>query len=291
MELATSAQVTVVSVSYNSMAVLPAMLESVPKGTPVVVVDNASQNANEVRDLCNRTGARLIRNTRNVGFGSACNQGAALADTEYLLFLNPDAMLMPDCLTELVAAALRYKAASGFNPRLSEANGAEMFQRRSRFLPAHEILPRGWPKSDREVPILSGAALFVRRKDFNAVGGFDPLIFLYHEDDDLSLRLRKQIGPLMFIRNASVQHLGGSSSARSPEIAALKAWFMSRSLVYTSRKHGLPYPFAAALLIACLNFLAPDMLFSRRRRAKTWAFFLGVLSTRRDGGVERTATE
>jgi hypothetical protein len=66
---------------------------------------------------------------------------------------------------------------------------------------------------------------------------------------------------------------------------------MSRSLVYASRKHGLRFPFGAALLTASLNLLAPDMLFSRRRRAKNWAFFKGVISTLRDGGVDRISTE
>jgi GT2 family glycosyltransferase len=140
-------------------------------------------------------------------------------------------------------------------------------------------VPRGWPDRDSEVTVLSGAALFMRRAAFEAVGGFDVRIFLYHEDDDLSLRLRKQAGKLMFIRAAQVVHLEGRSSSRSAEIAALKAWHMGRSRVYVTRKHGRPAPFARALGSAIRQLASPWVLLSRRKRAKQLAYLRGVFST------------
>lgn len=289
MEEHASAQVTVVSVSYNSMAVLPAMLASLPKDTPVVIVDNASAQTADLVALCAAHGAKLIHNPVNAGFGAACNLGAAQAATEFLLFLNPDATLMPDTLDQLVAAARRYPAASAMNPRIAEEDGSAAFHRSSRLMPRAERMPRGWPAADTEVTVLTGAALFVRRADFEAVGGFDPKIFLYHEDDDLSRRLRAERGSIMFIREALVQHRGGESSPRDAEISALKAYHMARSRVYATRKHGRPMPFASALFSATKDLLALDMLWSPRRRAKNWAYFKGVLSTLRDGGVSKVA--
>ncbi|OIQ71877.1 N-acetylglucosaminyl-diphospho-decaprenol L-rhamnosyltransferase [mine drainage metagenome] len=280
-----NARVTIISVTFNSMAVLPAMLASVPAGAQVVIVDNSTTQAAETAALADRHGARLIANAKNLGFGVACNQGAAVADTEFLLFLNPDATLAPDTLIELVAAAERFPRASAMNPRIAEADGSASFKRHSHLMRRAERMARGWPTSDTEVTVLSGAALFVRRVDFEAVGGFDPAIFLYHEDDDLSRRLRAERGPIMFVRGALVTHIGGASSARNAEVAALKAWHMGRSRVYSVRKHNMPVPFLSSLHSALRQLLSLSVLLSPRKRAKQWAFLRGVLSTLKDGGA------
>jgi GT2 family glycosyltransferase len=278
---AAAPSVTVISVAFNSAAVLPAMLGSIPEGVPVVLVDNASADGAALDALAAEHGARLIRNAENRGFGAACNQGAAGASTEFLLFLNPDAALGPGALDALAAAAARHPEAVAFNPRIEEADGSAYFKRQSVILPRNSRMPRGWPADDRAVPVLSGAALFVRREAFEAVGGFDEAIFLYHEDDDLSLRLAER-GALMFIRDALVRHQGGRSTVRSPEVAALKAWHMGRSRVYAARKHGRPAAFARALAAALLQAARPDALILKRKRAKQRAFLRGVLSARRD---------
>ena len=269
--------VTIVTVSYNSLHVLPQMLGSVPKGTPVVVVDNASSDEESLADLCAAHGARLIRNKQNRGFGVACNTGAAAARTEFLLFLNPDARLTTGCLERLVKAATEHPKTSAMNPRMAEPDGSPFFKRKSYLMPRSEWMPRGWPDRDREVSVLSGAALFVRRRAFEAVGGFDPAIFLFHEDDDLALRLRAQCGPLMFIRDALVQHGGGSSSARNAEIAALKAWHMGHSRVYAARKHHQSFARSRALTQALLQLISPVVVFSRRKRAKQFALLRGII--------------
>ncbi|UYP69871.1 glycosyltransferase family 2 protein [Thalassobacter stenotrophicus] len=276
--------VTIISVCYNSVHTLPIMLSSCGK-SPVILVDNASSDVAALEDIARQYSAKLILNPTNLGFGVACNQGAKKATTEFLLFLNPDASLAPNAINELVAAAERYPRASALNPRIAETDGTPSFKRRSHLMPRSEKMARGWPVEDCDVTVLSGAALFVRRADFDAVGGFDPQIFLFHEDDDLSRRLRSERGPIMFIPSAFVTHQGGSSSGRSPKIAALKAWHMSRSRVYATRKHGMPAPFFMALLSSIRQLLSVQILLSPRKRAKQWAFFRGVLSTWRDGGI------
>jgi N-acetylglucosaminyl-diphospho-decaprenol L-rhamnosyltransferase len=280
-----NAQVTIVTVSFNSLSVLPEMLSSIPAGTKVIVVDNASDDPTALRIVCESKGAVLLRNDHNVGFGRACNQGADAADSEFLFFLNPDATLMPDTILQLVNAARRYPRATAMNPRIASANGSAFFHRSTALMPKSDFMPRGWPSADKDVTVLTGAALFVRREDFVAVGGFDPKIFLYHEDDDLSLRLRQERGPIMFIHDAFVRHRGGDSTPRGPEVSALKAYHMARSAVYAMRKHGRPLPFIRALLKAIVGLFSLDMLWSKRRRAKNWAFIKGVFSTMRDGGA------
>ena len=72
------------------MAVLPKMLASMPSNTPVIIIDNSSKDTNSLKALAKDTKSILILNSENKGFGEACNQGAQIAETEFILFLNPD---------------------------------------------------------------------------------------------------------------------------------------------------------------------------------------------------------
>ncbi|MGC1430386.1 MAG: glycosyltransferase family 2 protein, partial [Albidovulum sp.] len=68
-ELPRAPRTTIVTVSFNSLHVLPQMLASVPSGVPVVIVDNGSTDIAALVGLCEMHGATLIRNDRNLGFG------------------------------------------------------------------------------------------------------------------------------------------------------------------------------------------------------------------------------
>lgn len=254
------------------------MLASVPAGTPVVLVDNASSDRTVLARLAQDATASVIRNDINRGFGAACNQGAAVAATEFLLFLNPDAALTPGALAAMEAAMDRHGGASAINPRILGQGGRPYFKHRSVLLPRRAHLQRGWPETDRQVPVLSGAALMVRKEAFEAVDGFDTRIFMYHEDDDLSIRLAETCGPLMAVTDAVVQHLEGRSTERSPESAALKAYAMGRSRVYAMRRHGRPLAFLRSLLVAVMQVSNPVTWRSRRSRAKAAAFLRGVVA-------------
>ena len=131
----------------------------------------------------------------------------------------------------------------------------ESFKRRSILLDKNKWLKTP-PSKISEIPVMGGAAIFIKKEVFIRVGGFDERIFLYHEDDDLSLRLKNEIGPLIYCPDTSIIHVGGNSSLRSPEIAKLKGFHMGRSRVYAMKKHMIKnYRFK------CL-FLALIQLFS-----------------------------
>lgn len=276
---------TLVSVCFNSSAVLKNLLASIPAGTTIILVDNGSGDIAATQELADKYHAQLITNAHNSGFGAACNQGAALSRSEFLFFVNPDSILNATTIAQLESAADAHPTASAFNPRIVNARGEPSFKRRSCLLKPDQILRRQPPGHDSEVPVLSGAALFVRARAFDQVGGFDTNIFLYHEDDDISLRLRQQAGPIWFIPAAKVMHLSGHSSGRSAKVAALKAWHMGRSLVYTTSKHHIHGAYPKALWSAIRQVLSPSTLLSKRKFYKNRAFFQGVLSARQDRGA------
>ena len=279
-------RVTIVSVAYNSAAVLTGMLASVPVETPVVIFDNASQDRSKLREVIDGRGGKtqLVESDKNLGFGAGCNGGAAGAETEFLLFLNPDTVLFPDTLQKLIRAAERYPDASAFNPRILDDDGTVILKRRSDLVPRRAWLPRSALTQDTIVPVLSGAALFVRRDDFNAVGGFDTGIFLFFEDDDLSVRLAEAKGDLMYVHDAKVRHVGGASSEWSVKSERLKNWHWGFSQIYTMHKYDRTMGGLGAFMKTGLRALSPATMLSARRRKKYAARLAGMTTALRRGG-------
>jgi N-acetylglucosaminyl-diphospho-decaprenol L-rhamnosyltransferase len=211
-------RVTAVLVTYNSGHCVAGALGSLPPGVVTIVVDNGS--ADDTVQIARQKATHVVEMGRNFGFAKACNTGAAIAKTEFLLMMNPDSLASPDAIATLVAAAGRHPAATGFNPRLE--NGATN---------DGEVVT-----GDRPVPSLSGAALFVRKQLFDEVGRFDERFFLYFEDADLSARLATK-GPLMEIPAAHFTHAIGQSSRLTLRDEFRKYRHYGRSRVYYNAKH------------------------------------------------------
>ncbi len=233
--------VTVVFVSYNSGAVLPRAIASVPEKTQVVVVDNASPQGTGWAETTAR-GFDLVPMARNLGFGAACNAGAKAARGDYVLFLNPDAVLGEGAIPALLAAVKRYGDPAIFMPAILGDNGRPMRKEgsilepvpRKRRLKAEEIV------GDYCTRFVHGAAFLMERRAFLALGGFDEAIFLYHEDDDLALRARAQGIPIIVVAEAQVRHAGGKSSGSSWRQTFRVNRFKKQSERYVRAKYAAP---------------------------------------------------
>ncbi len=276
-----NARTTVITVTYKSAKVLTPMLASIPTRTPVIVVDNASDDDTvALAEEC--PGVRLIRNKQNLGFGRACNIGAAASDTEFLLFLNPDACLEKGCIEALESEADQRSDIGAANPLISDSKGRTHLKMSS--IIDTPDMPRPQIDQAGEMPVLSGAALFVPRDVFEEVGGFDPSIFLYHEDHDLCHRIRQAGYSLWHLPAARVVHQQGSSSPKVAENAYRKGYEMARSRFYLMEKNRRGDGFRGAFWPALFGFVSPVNLISKRRRAKYRGQIFGALSARKDGG-------
>ncbi|MBT8155108.1 glycosyltransferase [Epibacterium ulvae] len=266
--------ITIVTVSYNSSPILPDMLNSVPKDSRVIVVNNGGSDTGALETLSAQFGFQLVNSEKNLGFGGGCNLGVESATSEFVLLLNPDSQLCDGTLEILLSASAKYGTNTAFGPRIESPDGSADFKRRSVLLPKSDWLPRGCPKEECEVPVLTGSAIFARRKLFHDIP-FDPEIFMYHEDDDWSLSVRKQ-GKLIFIPAARVRHQAGHASGRDPLITRFKAFQLAQSRIYAMEKHERPHPRLHTTLKAFLGLLSPENLFSARRRAKSFGFYEGA---------------
>jgi len=230
-----TADVSVVIVAYHSAALLTACLAAIPAECPVIVVDNASPDGSAETALAARPHARIIRAPRNLGFGAGANAGFAEAGTEFGLLLNADATLRPDTIAGLVAAARRYPEGALFAPEVIARDGEMQF---GHDLPHRRLRgPVTEPEGDACCWYVGGSAMFLRMSAFRAIGGFDPAIFLYFEDDDLCLRMRAAGHSLLHVAGVQVLHEGGASSAPSPRLDWWKAFHQGWSRLHLEAKH------------------------------------------------------
>lgn len=181
--------VSLVLVTYQSAALLPGFFEALAatRDVPyeVIAVDNASADGTAAA-LARYPGVRLVANGQNRGFGRACNQGAALARGELLVFLNPDVRATPAWLALLSRRMAAHPDAAIIAPQTIAPASA----------PGSPLAPGGSgaggeggrPTGAIEAGAVPGCAMMVRRAAWEALGGFDERIFLYWEDTDICWR-------------------------------------------------------------------------------------------------------
>jgi GT2 family glycosyltransferase len=235
-------KVSVIVVAYESASLLPACLDSAlaqPETGELIVVDNASGDGSA--DLVARRypATRLVRNTTNVGFPRAVNQGLAQAAFDHALLLNPDAVLGAGCLSRLLAFAATRPAAGILGPALLNPDGSRqpswgrfpslgqelMFQS---FL--FRLLPCRFPLGRRVHPLLrgtyarrqrvdwvTGAALLVSRPTWERTGGLPVDGFMYGEDLELCASAAVAGIETWYVPEAEAQHGLGIVSRREPE--------------------------------------------------------------------------
>jgi GT2 family glycosyltransferase len=225
--------VTVVMVTYNRWDLTKEALRLLAEVTEpryeLVIVDNASTDGT-VDQLAQVSGARILRNSRNLGFGPATNQGAAMARGRHLMLLNSDAWVRPDWLGPLIDVADADEGVSAVAPkllypdgRLQEAGSILWRDARVRQYGDGDVPNRPEYNFRRTLDYASAACLLVRRSAFVAVGGFDPRFApVYCEDVDLCLALAGGPGRVVYQPRSVVEHVRGASSGSGVDSARIE---------------------------------------------------------------------
>ncbi len=211
------ASLSVVIVTYNSAAALertlPALAAELRDGDELIVVDNASSDDSAKRARALAPSAAIIETGANLGYGEASNRGAAVASGEVVLFLNPDAVPQEGFRDAIVAPAENGSGWSAWQGLVTAKDGAEINTRGG----VVHFTGIAWaggagdpvsslPAEPSEPGFASGACLAIPRTELERLGGFAGGFFLYHEDVDLSLRIRLTGGRLGVARDAAVDH-------------------------------------------------------------------------------------
>ena len=261
---------SVIIVLHNSADSVATAIASVPPPAELVVVDNASTDDGANVVLSARVDARLVMCERNRGFGAGCNAGAAAAHGDRLLFLNPDAALLPGAAEAMLEAIDREPSAI-VGPAYVTADGAILGNCRRRSRPLQDVLEllsaaQRWMPNEirRDVPLsdplytlggpvayVQGACFAVTHDTFSRAGGFDEDFFLYAEEETLADRVRALGGRSLFVPESGVWHAGGTSTMKVAPLA-VHHLYRSRVLFYAKRDGKL----AAALTALAIGMAA-----------------------------------
>jgi GT2 family glycosyltransferase len=272
--------VSIVIVNYNTSKLLFDCISSIRGKTKdleyeIIVVDNSSSD-----DSCDKIRSffpevNLIENKANLGFGRANNQGAEIAKGQYLFLLNTDTILLNNAIRILFDFMEKEEsqdiAACGGN--LFCSDNAPNFSY-SRYFPslysifcyrAHLTFllnNESFNKTGKikDVAIIIGADLFLRKKVFDELKGFDPSMFMYVEDGELQFRINKMNYRIVSNPQAEIMHLQGTSSSKTEklrmEISSYVLYFGKHHKSYKLRIYKVIELFFASLrsLILFMTF-------------------------------------
>lgn len=183
----------------------------------------------------------VIRNEENMGFAKGINEASKKASGEYLLFLNPDIVVL-DSHFEKAIDIMQKKAKVGIvGGKILNEQGNE--QSAGTFYTVLNVLSlalglenvvkvRYSPHRQQFVDFVSGGFMFVRKEVFERVGGFDEDYFIYVEDMDLCFRARSVGFKTFFTPYVRIKHYGQGSSSRS--FAVINIY---KGIISFSKKH------------------------------------------------------
>lgn len=232
----------------TSPFVAPLLID--PRFVETIVVDNASQDGSAAMIRQDFEWVHLIENGENVGFAAANNQALPYCRGKYILLLNSDTKVLPGAFRVLVtfmeehgtvgATGTRYFNPDGsLQPSCFPAPtvGRELW----RLFHLDKLYAHGtyqmhtWSvEQPREVDIVQGAALLVRREIVLALGLFDTDYFMYTEEVDLCRRIRQAGWQIYWVPRATIIHYGGQSTRQVAQLMFLQLY---RSKVLYFRKH------------------------------------------------------
>jgi N-acetylglucosaminyl-diphospho-decaprenol L-rhamnosyltransferase len=216
--------VSVIIVNWNAGPALAACLESLVAPGPapeIVVVDNASSDGSAEAACAAHPGVRLLQTGANLGFAAGANRGAGAASGDVLVFLNPDARVLPGALRALVDPLLATPRAGIAGGGLVAEGGAWQ-PAWARFGPLRHLLLDTTPGrlaarlrvAPHAVDWVYGTFMAVRRDLFRQLGGFDARYFLYGEDLDLCYRARRVGARTIHVPSARAVHGRNLSAAQ-----------------------------------------------------------------------------
>lgn len=290
---------SIVVVSYNTRDMTLACLASVYAETKtpfeLIVVDNASTDGSAEAIARAFPQAKLIAETVNHGFAPAHDIALPHATAPWLLLLNPDTVVLDGALDKLLAYAETTPDAGIWGGRTLYGDGRlNPFSCWGRMTP-FSLLSRlfflsslfsgsslfnseeigGWDRSDaRDVDIVVGCLLLMRRTDWDALGGFDPAFTMYGEEADLCLRARRAGMRPRFTPDATIIHYGGASET----VQADKMVRIMRAKTELIERHFSPATRATGRILFALWPLS---------RALAWR---AVALTGRSGAGEKART-
>lgn len=298
---------SIVIVTYNSAAVIADCLASIPDGwsaaatqPPVevetIVVDNGSTDGTPALIRSQFPWVTLLAEHGNLLFAGGNNYGFQHASAPLLFMLNPDTVVHPNALQQLVQFAAEHPKAGMVAPHLVNPDGT--LQHNTFHFPSlrqalygffERLAPIDSPQNGRylpsdydrvhEVEHILGAALLIRRELYQQLPGMDEKFGIYFEETDWCYRARKAGWQMLYTPSATITHVGAHSTRQNPEKSSAQ-FYKSQSYFYRKNYGPAKYLLLKAITLAGLLYWLARSLNGRLRgrlsgekfRLRLWSY-------------------
>ncbi len=220
----------------------------------IIIVDNSNNNKtfNVIKSIKSKK-ILVIKPEKNLGFAKGCNLGAKNAHGEYLMFLNPDAIFLNNVCLHLKTFLEKKDKCAIVGPQIINYINKNI-EKTCRNLPnfltlilqsfgldkysGYYILNHFSHKETKQVEQIIGACLFIKRKIFNKLNGFDERFFIYFEEVDLCKRTLESGYKIYFYPQAKISHLSGFSCENINVLKKMIIQFRKSRKLYFEKHFG-----------------------------------------------------
>ena len=236
--------VSVIVLNYNAGELLLNCVDSLKKSKytnlEILVVDNISSDSSQKRCKEKFPDIKLIQNSKNLGYCGGNNVGIREAKGKFIVILNPDTIVEPNCISELISAYDKFGDGL-YQPKILSLNEENIIQSTGNML---HVFGFGFARDKgnkvvekieeiEKIGYASGTCLFTSREVIDKVGLLDEFLFLYHDDLDLGWRAA-QIGiNSYYVPKSKVFHVESYSLKWSSK----KFYWLERNRKYCLRTH------------------------------------------------------
>jgi len=232
---------SIIVVNYNTSDFLEVCLESIWRQTgaahQTVVVDNAGEDGGAEMVRRKFPWAFLIANQSNAGFARANNQALSYCGGRYIFYLNPDTELQEGAFARMTAYMDANRQVGLAGCRLVNPDGSPQSSTEARY-PGQKYAAGELKGLGGDIAWVMGAAMVAETSLIKTLGGFDERFFIYGEDADLCLRVRKAGFQIGYIDDAVVVHWGGRSERDNEPLEVWSRKFAAEMIFYRTHYPG-----------------------------------------------------
>jgi hypothetical protein len=285
---------SIIIVNYNTSDYLGVCLESLQRQVGAVhetfVVDNASTDGSVEMVRGRFPWVSLIANQHNAGFAKANNQALNRCGGRYILYLNPDTELREGSLARMAAYMDANTQVGLAGCRLVNPDGSPQSSKEVRY-PGQKYAAGELEGLGGGIAWVMGAAMVARAGLMKTLQGFDERFFIYGEDADLCLRVRKAGLQIGYIDDAVVVHWGGRSERNnepvevwsrkfSAEMKFFRKHYSERAVRAIKRAHLMKASWRVATIRLALPFIREKS--GPRLKLARYRYVIKVLRDKRD---------
>lgn len=268
--------VSIVVVSWNTSKILHDCLESIYAhienlAFEVIVVDNASSDDSVEMVKRDFPDAISLQNSHNKGFAAANNKGISVAKGRYILLLNSDSLVLDKAIDKTVSFADKHPKAAVvtckvLNPDKTLQDSYFMFPSILNMLLSATFLNKLFPRSRffgrvrmtwcdwsdvREVDVVAGCFMLVRREAIEQVGMMDEQFFMYAEETDWCYRFKQAGWKIIYAPVGEIVHLEGQSANLQSETMLLQ--LLGSTLYFMKKQRSWP-EYVLSCILMSLHF-------------------------------------